>query len=168
MIFSASRPKTYKFVDENKRMVAPAAPFPYISELFSDFFIQLKKNWYSFCIQNNSYSEQQPVSIELGIKLDGMDDYVPIHYKETKCFPVFKEDVFYSLRVSVSVPKEELDKHFKFEGDYYKMEGTVSYKAYSKLTPFAMIIIYLLFFVATYGGIKILISMYKLIVLLKV
>jgi hypothetical protein len=167
MIFSVSRPKTYKFIDEeSKRKIAPAASFP-LHPLFSDLFSQLGINWCSFCIQNNSYSEEQGVLINLGIRLEGTDHYVTIHYRETKCFPIFKEDIFYDVIVQVLIPKEEIDKHFKFEGDYYKTEGLINFKVYSKLTPIAMVTIYLLFVVAIFGLVKLFISMYKLLVLLK-
>jgi hypothetical protein len=177
MLFRVSRHTTYEFVDEkSKRMVAPSAPFPYVSQLFSDFFLQLKMNWYSFCIQNNCYSKEHSLPFNIGVKLEGMKDFITIHYGETKCFPIFKKDVFYDVAVGglgeLIIPnKEWAEKHFKLkDGSYgmeFQMKDVMNFKVYSKLSLSAMVTIYLLFVVAIFGVVEVFISLYKLIVLLK-
>jgi hypothetical protein len=176
-ILSAGKHTTYEFVDEkNKRMVAPAAPFPYISELFSDFFIQLKKNWYSFCIQNNCYSKENSLPLNIGVKLEGMNDFITIHYGETKCFPIFKKDVFYDVAVGglgeLVIPnKEWAEKHFKLkDGSYgmeFQMKDVMNFKVYTKLSLNAMVVIYVLFVLSFFGAVEFLISLYRFIALLK-
>ncbi len=167
-ILSASKQTTYEFVDEeNRHMVAPAQPFPYIPQLFSDVFLQLGMNCYNFCIENDCYSKEHSLPMHINVKMANENKSTTIYYNETKCYPIFKEDVFYDVAPGgfVISDREWMKKHFKLEGDNYKisfkMTDVMNYKVYAKLTCIAQVAIYLICVGVVFGLYEIIARIFK-------
>lgn len=170
IIVSISRHTTYEFVDEEaKHMVAPATQNPYLSILFSDLFFQLGMDWHKFCIKNNSYSENYSLPQDLAVKVNGMENFIKIHYKEKRCFPILKNDVLYDVAWGgfIIPNKEWADKNFKCNGDScvlkFNINEILNFEVYTILSLTAKLIIYVLFAAAMFGMVKFVLAVYKFI-----
>ena len=162
--------QTYEFVDEDSsRMVAPTAPYPYLSNLFSDLLLQIGVSPYSFCIENNAYSKEYSLPHDLIVKLEGSPESIKIHYKEKRCIPILKEDVFYNVMWGgfVIPNKEWAQNHFECNGEKcslsLKIDEIVNFNVFSKLSFFALVIVYILLVAAFFGFIKFIISLFNFI-----
>lgn len=159
---------TYEFVDEdNKRMVIPSAPHPYLSQLFEDAFLSMGMNWYSFCIENNSFSKEHSLRFDLKVKLEHMDDIQIIHFGESKCFPVLREDVFYVVAWGgfVIPDSEWVAKHFELIDNNFEITfpigDMVNFDVYRKLSISAIATVYALLVAGFFGFLKLSISIYR-------
>ena len=167
LLIRSSHHQTYEFVDrESKRMVAPAAPYPYLSGLFSDILLQIGISPYSFCIENNSYSKEYSLPHDLAFRLEGETEFTKIHYGEKKCIPILKKDVFYDVAWGgfVIPSKEWADKNFKCDSGKcslnFKVDEIVNFNVYSRLNFPALIIVYALLVAAMFAFVKFGISLY--------
>ncbi len=162
--------KTYEFVDEEtKRMVAPSAPYPYLSNLFSDILLKIGISPYNFCIENNSFSKDYSLPFEIGIKLDGSSSFEKIPYKGKICIPILKKDIFYEVAVGgfVIPSKEWAKQNCEFVNGNcvlkFKINEVANFTVYSKLNIPALVIIYVILSLAMFGFLKLLIAIYNFI-----
>lgn len=168
LIIRTDHHKTYEFVDSRtRRMVAPSIPYPYISSLFSDILLKIGISPYSFCIENNSYSQAYSLPHDLAVRLDNASDFIKIPYKDKKCTPILKKDIFYDVAWGgfVIPNKEWAQKYFKCENGKcslnFKIDEVLNFTVYSKLSFPALIIIYTLLVAAMFGFFKFSIEIYN-------
>jgi hypothetical protein len=164
--------RTYEFVDEGvKRMVAPSAPYPYLSSLFSDILLKVGISPYSFCIENNSFSKDYSLPHDLAIKIDDSSSFVKIPYKGKMCVPILKKDILYDVAWGgfVIPSKEWAEKNCKFVNGNctlsFKINEILNFTVYSKLNLPALIIIYIILASAMFGFLKLLVAVYNFIFL---
>ena len=61
---------SFEFVDQAaQRMVAPAAPLPYVSNLFGDLLYNVGFSWHYFCIHNDLFITQYSLPEDLDFKV---------------------------------------------------------------------------------------------------
>ncbi|OGG60570.1 hypothetical protein A2765_05305 [Candidatus Kaiserbacteria bacterium RIFCSPHIGHO2_01_FULL_56_24] len=161
----------YEFViEDSSRMVAPTAPHPYLSLLFSDTFQQFGTSWHKFCIQNNSYSKKQDLPHDLAYRVGDTEEFSKISYGETDCVPIRKDDVFYDVAWGgFEIPnKEKAEELCESTEDgrcimKFDVNEAVNFDVYSKLSGSAAFVIYILFVAAVYGFISLILSVYDYI-----
>lgn len=160
--------ETYEFMDEeNARMVAPANPLPYLSDLTVDLFSTFGVSWYSFCIENLSYSQEQELPHDLAFRLEGQGDFTKIQYTDTACKHIHDKDIFYEVAWGgFEIPsKERAFEIFDCDGKncVVKMdiEELMNFNIYSKLNFLSFTVIYILFVAAIYGLLSVAISIYR-------
>lgn len=162
--------ETYEFVDEeNARMVAPANPLPYLPDLTVDLFSTFGVSWYSFCIENLSYSQKQELPHDLAFRLDGQGDFTKIQYGDTACKHIYDKDIFYEVAWGgFEIPsKERAFEIFDCDGENcvlkMKIEELMNFNVYSRLNFLSLAVIYILFVAAIFGILSLMISIYKYI-----
>lgn len=170
IVVSDGNKETYEFVNkEGTRMVAPSAPHPYLSNLFSDTFQQLGTSWHKFCIQNNSYSIEYNLPHDLAYRIGDKEDFSRISYGVTKCIPIHKSDIFYDVAWGgFTIPTKEKMLELCGSADdncemCFVVDEVINFDVYTKLSYGAMFVIYVLFVAAIYGFLGLILSIFDYI-----
>lgn len=156
---------TYEFeFKKSRKMTIPSAPHPYLSKLFEDMLLSLGLNYYSICIENKGYSNVHDLPFIIEVKFKSLEDIQVLAYGETKCFPVYRDDIYYEVSgVGFLIPdKEWAFQHYKFKNGKahisFSVDEMFNIDVYRKLSLSAIITVYVMLVAAFLGILKFILS----------